>query len=271
MIDRANAAERRLWRRAGDALRARPIAAALVLVLAVSAVFLAFPGLDLSASGLVYTPGKGFLLARSEPLRLFRRSGDIAVTAVVVVLLGAMVIKLVRPDRPSPVAPNAVVFLLASLALGPGLLVNVVLKDHWGRPRPAMVEAFGGTLPYVEVWRITGYCVKNCSFVAGEASSALWLTALALVVPKRWRLPVALLTGAYALLLSANRIAFGGHFLSDVLLSFALTALVIAVLWRLVVASPPPWLANPRLEAGLTALGRRLRGRGRGDRHPPAA
>lgn len=269
-MDRREGTERSLWRRGADVVRERPVAAALVLVLAVSAVFLAFPAIDLWASGLFYTPGKGFLLARSEPLRLFRRSGDIAVTAVVLLLLAAIAAKLVRPERPSPVAPNAVLFLLSSLALGPGLLVNVVLKDHWGRPRPAMVEAFGGTLPYVEVWRITGYCVKNCSFVAGEASSAAWLIALALVVPQRWRLAVALPTGAYALLLSLNRIAFGGHFLSDVLLSFALTALVIAVLWRLVVARPPPWLANPRLEAGLTALGRRLRGRAPGDRHPPA-
>jgi len=270
-MDRADGTGRSPWRRCADVVGDRPVAAALVLVLAVSAVFLAFPALDLWASGLFYTPGDGFFLARSAPLRLFRRSGDIAVAAVVVILLGAMGAKLVRPARPSPVAPSAVVFLLSSLALGPGLLVNVVLKDHWGRPRPAMVEAFGGTLPYIEVWRITGYCVKNCSFVAGEASSAAWLTALALVVPAGWRLPVALLTGIYALLLSLNRIAFGGHFLSDVLLSWALTALILAVLWQLVVVSPPPWLANPRLEAGLAALGRRLRGRAPGDRHPPAA
>jgi membrane-associated phospholipid phosphatase len=36
----------------------------------------------------------------------------------------------------------------------------------------------------------------------------------------------------YAAGLSANRIAFGGHFLSDVLLSWAVTALVLALLYR---------------------------------------
>ncbi|HMN85529.1 MAG TPA: phosphatase PAP2 family protein [Bauldia sp.] len=249
-------------RRGIGAIRARPVTAALLLVVALSALFLAFPAIDLRASGLFYAPGKGFDLSKAEALRFFRRTGDLAVATVVVVLLASVAVKLARPGRPSPIAPRTVVFLLTTLALGPGLLVNVVLKDHWGRPRPVMVDTFGGAFPYVEVWRISGYCARNCSFVAGEASSAVWLTALALVVPAGWRLPVAIGTGTYALLLSLNRIAFGGHFLSDVLISWALTWLVMALVWRVVVADPPRWLANDRLEAGLAAMGRRLRGGG---------
>lgn len=244
-----------------ESLVRAPIAILLVLLATVSVVFLAFPGIDLRFSGLFFTPGKGFLLARNDALAAFRRSGDIAVTLVVVFLLAQIALKLARPDRPSLVAPNATLFLLTSLAAGPGLLVNVVLKDNWGRPRPVMVEQFGGAEPYVEVWRITGYCLRNCSFVAGEASSAIWLTALALVAPKAWRLPVAGITLAYALLLSLNRIAFGGHFLSDVLLSWGLTLLVIAIAWRLMIERPPAWLEGRRLEDGLTRLGQRLRRR----------
>jgi hypothetical protein len=59
---------------------------------------------------------------------------------------------------------------------------------------------------------------------------------------------------------SLNRIAFGRHFLSDVLLAWGLTLLIIAVTHRIVVERPPAWLANQRLEAGLTNLGLRLRG-----------
>jgi membrane-associated phospholipid phosphatase len=124
-----------------------------------------------------------------------------------------------------------------------------------------MIEAFGGSAPYVGVWRITDYCVSNCSFVAGEASSAVWLIGLALVVPKAWRKAAAIALAAYALILSINRIAFGGHFVSDVLLAWGLTALVMLVLYRLMVASPPAWLAHERLEANLAAIGRRLRSR----------
>ena len=28
------------------------------------------------------------------------------------------------------------IFLIATIAIGPGLIVNLGLKDHWHRPRP---------------------------------------------------------------------------------------------------------------------------------------
>jgi membrane-associated phospholipid phosphatase len=121
------------------------------------------------------------------------------------------------------------------------------------------VEAFGSEAPYVEVWRITDWCADNCSFVSGEASSAVWLVAVALVLPKSVRTPATIAATVYALLLSLNRIAFGGHFLSDVLISFGLTLLVIAVVHRAVIERPPNWLSNEALEAGLGRLGLALR------------
>jgi lipid A 4'-phosphatase len=236
-----------------------PIAFAVVFVLAISALFLAFSGIDLWASRLFHGVGPGFPLSRVRALILFRRTGDLAIVAVVVAILASIAAKLVAPNRRSLIPPSASLFLVATLIIGPGLLVNMVLKELWGRPRPVMVDAFGGSDPYVAVWRITDYCTSNCSFVAGEASSAIWLTALALVVPRQWRLPTAIITGVYAGLISLNRIAFGGHFLSDVLLSWGLTLLVIAIGYRIFVARPPSWLANSVLEAGLTRLGRSLR------------
>ena len=121
-------------------------------------------------------------------------------------------------------------------------------------------SAFGGAAPYVEVWRISGWCDTNCSFVSGEASSAMWLVAVALVLPIRIRGPAVVVAVAYAALLSLNRIAFGGHFLSDVLIAFALTLLVIAVVYRVVILRPPRWLENATLEAGLARIGHALRG-----------
>jgi len=241
-------------------LRANPIATCLLLVAGVSAVFLAFPGIDLWFSELFYRSKGGFWLRKSDALILFRRSNDVLMAAIVVGLLASVAVKLARPARPSPVAPNVVVFLFATLLLGPLLLVNVILKNTWGRPRPVEVAAFGGDAPYVEVWRISGWCADNCSFVSGEASSAIWLVAVALVLPKSVRGPAAVAAIAYALLLSLNRIAFGGHFLSDVLISFGLTLLLVAVVHRIVIERPPEWLSNDALEAGLTRLGRTLRG-----------
>lgn len=236
-----------------------PIIAAAGFVAALSVLFLVVPEFDLVASQAFYPPGRGFFLGGDRALIAFRYSADWLVALAVVLLLASVAVKLARPDRASPIAPNLVLFLLSSLILGPGLLVNVILKDHWGRPRPSMIAAFGGSSPYVPVWEITSFCSRNCSFVAGEPSAAVWLIGAALVLPRRWRLPGAIVAGVYAVLIGVNRIAFGGHFLSDVLLSFSLTFLVMALLHRLFVERPPAVLANPRLEANLTTLGRRLR------------
>jgi membrane-associated phospholipid phosphatase len=241
-------------RLAGD-----PIAIAILFCLVVTIVFLAAPAIDLAFSRLFYDPATGFAASRDPALRMLRTAADIAVRGIVLVLLLSVLFKIALPSRRSLVPPRVTLFLLSSLALGPGLLVNLILKDHWGRPRPVAIEAFGGSAPYVEVWRMTGYCARNCSFVAGEASSAIWLTALAFVVPHRYRLPVLLVTAIFALAASLNRIAFGGHFLSDVLLSWGLTALVIAILYRLILAGRPFMSDNDRLETALARLGNAIR------------
>jgi hypothetical protein len=42
------------------------------------------------------------------------------------------------------------VFVLICVILGPGLIINLVLKDHWGRPRPRQIVEFGGRYEYVQ-------------------------------------------------------------------------------------------------------------------------
>jgi lipid A 4'-phosphatase len=236
-----------------------PIIVGVGVAAVLSVLFVAFPAIDLSASRAFYAPGQGFFLAADHALVAFRNSIDVLLALAVVLILASLAVKLAQPERASLIPPSLVLFLVSSLILGPGLVVNVILKDHWGRPRPSTIVAFGGNNPYMPVWEISRFCSRNCSFVAGEPSAAVWLMGAALALPRRWRLPGMIVAGVYAVLIGVNRIAFGGHFLSDVLLSFSLTFLVMALLHRLFVERPPAVLANPLLEANLTALGRRLR------------
>ena len=63
------------------------------------------------------------------------------------------------------------------------------------------------------------------------------VAAILVLTPARWR-PVAVsVTLAYAVALSVNRLAFGGHFLSDILLSWGLTAMVMLALHRMTFAA----------------------------------
>lgn len=236
-----------------------PLFYAVALVIVATVLFLVAPGLDIAFSRLFGEAGHGFPLAGTPLIEGIRSLSDTAMKLVVVVLIAVLAIKLARVDRPSLIPPNITLFLLSTLALGPGLLVNGILKDNWGRPRPRSIDFFGGQLPYVRVWDIFSGYAGNHSFVSGEASSAIWLTAIALVVPADFRLPVLAVTVPFALAASLGRIAAGGHFLSDVLISWGLTLCIIFIMHRLLIERPPAALAEARLEAGLTRLGQQLR------------
>lgn len=224
-----------------------------------SLFFLVFPGVDLWVTGLFYRPGVGFPASSLAILAALRNLATAQLWAIVFALLAALAIKLARPWEPAPVPPRAILFLLTTLALAPGLIVNALMKNNWGRPRPFMVEAFGGQSPFVPVWEITDYCTRNCSFVSGEASSAIWLVAIALMVPVGWRRPALWVILAWATLLSLARVAYGHHFLSDVLLAWAITLLVIALAYQAMIVAPPGWLSPPALERGLSRVGLALR------------
>jgi lipid A 4'-phosphatase len=247
---------------AGGALRswlADGIVVGLVFVVVASVFFLIFPGVDLWFSRQFYLADLGFPVARLPAFIALRAFSNNLLIVISAVLVLALLAKLVRPGKPTPIRPHSIFFLISGLALGPGLLVNLILKDHWGRPRPFMVDGFGGSDPYVPVWQITNYCSTNCSFVSGEASASLWLVTLAFVVPQRLRQPVAIVAIVFGLLFSLNRIAFGGHFISDVVIAWGLTAVIVAALHRLFISHPPPRFTEAALEGNLTRAGEALR------------
>jgi membrane-associated PAP2 superfamily phosphatase len=231
--------------------------AAVTLILSV--VFRLLPGLDLWVSRGFYDPTIGFPAAHI-PVAIWLREASASLTRIIVaVLILVVLVKLVLPKRPSLVRPASTVFLLTSLALGPGLLVNGILKAISGRPRPLEVLAFGGDQPFSAAWQFGGSCTANCSFVSGEAAVAIWLLAFALIVPARWRRAVSIATIAWAALLSLNRIAFGAHFLSDVVLAWALTLLIVALAHHILFVKPPFFLDNDIIEAALTRVGLDIR------------
>jgi membrane-associated PAP2 superfamily phosphatase len=215
-----------------------PVAIALAATLGLSAYFMVLPGIDMAVSTLFYSPEAGFALAAEPVLKALRKSSSLVLGVVLLGLVATAVAGVIRRRRLAGPARRAVV-LLAGLALGSGLIVNSLLKSLWGRARPVQIEAFGGEADFTAAWRLSDNCASNCSFVSGEASSAAWMVGVAvLMAPAAWRAPVVAAALAYGLALSLNRIAFGGHFLSDVLLSWAITALVIAVLHRAALDCP---------------------------------
>jgi membrane-associated PAP2 superfamily phosphatase len=253
-LGRAARTTRRIVRRGIVGVSTRPclrepVAIGLWASLLLTAVFLALPGIDLAVSEAFYSAGSGFWLSENPVLRALRKSSSYVMGAVLVAALATLVCASRSRGHQAAVLGRKGWFLLLGFALGPGLLVNGVLKSLWGRPRPIHIQPFGGDVGYEPVWRISEACASNCSFVSGESSSAAWMVAVLVLVPARWRLAVGVPLTLYAVLLSLNRIAFGGHFLSDVLLSWSLTALVMGLTWRIVVATPAVARIRPRRPA----------------------
>lgn len=143
---------------------------------------------------------------------------------------------------------KAALFLVLLLVLGPGLVVNALLKDNLGRPRPIDVQEFGGDFPYAQFWQ-HGISHDNRSFPSGHASVAFYLFAPWFILRGRRRVAAACwLAGGlgYGLLVGIGRMLQGGHFLSDVLWAGGLVYLTGELLTILLgLDSPAPARAAP--------------------------
>jgi lipid A 4'-phosphatase len=187
-----------------------------VLVASVG-LFLYAPGIDLVVSRVFYDPQHGFAWAAWPPVRVIDAAIPwISWAVLAIVAMAAAWLRLTgralwRFDR------NALIFLVVALALGPGILVNTVLKDHWGRARPFQVEEFGGSRQFTPAPLPADQCERNCSFVSGHAALGFSLVAFAFLLPAGPRRNQAIAAAiGFGALVGFARIAAGHHFLSDV-------------------------------------------------------
>ena len=76
--------------------------------------------------------------------RVRARCRDVDRVGLALPAIVALVVKLVRPDRPLLISGRAIVFLLVTMMLSAGVLTNLTFKSYWGRPRPVVVTQFNG-------------------------------------------------------------------------------------------------------------------------------
>jgi lipid A 4'-phosphatase len=208
-------------------------ASALVLL-----IFGLFPQLDLSTSGEFYN-GSLFAVDKVEWINHLRYAVWDASIAMPLVALVLLILTLVL-KRAIILGPRVWGYIVLLFVLGPGILVNLGFKSYWGRARPYDVTDYGGTLSFSPAYRISDQCLHNCSFVSGEGAGAMALAIAFLMIlyALRHHLPRLVLRLGQGLTLAMlafvgwQRVASGGHFLSDVLLSWLFVALIAALLGR---------------------------------------
>ena len=109
-----------------------------------------------------------------------------------------------------------IIFIWVSGATTLIMIINILLKDMWGRTRPNDILEFGGTDVFTPWYKFGNSCVSNCSFVSGDASVGFTLIVFYFITKKNIFIYLSLLFGAS---LGFVRIIAGGHFFSDIVFS----------------------------------------------------
>lgn len=180
--------------------------------------------LDLKISSFFYTPvigENGHFVSDATTQFIFKYGEALGFAVGGLASLVFFLSWFVRPFR---TWQRGALALALTWILGAGLLINVTLKDHWGRPRPRQVTEFGGThvfRPYYSPDFHTQESQK--SFPSGHAATGFYYFSLVLVglrYNKRYLFILGLVMSmGLGLILSLCRIAQGGHFFSDTLFS----------------------------------------------------
>ena len=241
----------------------------LVIALALAAAFVGvfglWPRLDLTVASWFYDPAARSFPIKEVPLAAFVRDAAMWIAwAFVAPSVVAVAVKLFRPLKPMIVPGRTVLFLTLTIVLTAGVLSNLAFKSHWGRPRPVMVTEFGGPWEFKAWYDPSGDCPKNCSFFSGEGVTAFWTYAPAALAPPAWR-PIAYVAAtAFGLATGGLRMAFGGHFLTDVLASGLVAFLVTWLAYAFIYRWPRTRLSDAAIDATITRFawpGYRLRQR----------
>ncbi len=191
-------------------------------------VFIQFPQIDLAVSTLFFDSEKGFTY-QLNPVFFFMYRGIYVLAACLTLTYILLFVRsLIFKNHMKYLGRRQLAYLSLALALGPGLLVNLILKNNWGRARPFEVSYFGGSADFTPAFIITDFCETNCSFVSGHAAMGFYPMAIAFLFAsgtkaRKRKLIKVILSG---IIFGGARIIQGSHFLSDVLFSGLFTFVI---------------------------------------------
>lgn len=231
--------------------RIRRVTIVLAALLVYSAVS-EWLSLDLKIAGLFFNPDHSpdsWFGAENWLVGLLYHSVPIVVGAG---LLGSLIVLMFCARKGCRCEFRSTAVLLSlTLLLGAGLIVNSLLKKHWGRPRPVQTIEFGGAQPYQPPVLISAGSGR--SFPSGHVAASFSLLALlpffAGSLGKRRLLAVLIVSYGSAVALA--RMAAGGHYFTDVLWAAAIAWMVSTLLAGLL----RPCSLQPDAEPNAKAFG----------------
>ena len=174
------------------------------------------PSLDIYLSSLFYYGNNQFLLQSYYDITIFFRK--ILLRLVIVYVLILPFVSNFLPIKQLffnySFKFKDVVFIWIFSLINILVVINLLLKNMWGRARPDEILELGGKETFSAWFAISDACSKNCSFVSGDAAVGFSIVVLYFLTNKIIFLWMSLVCG---LSLGLIRILEGGHFASDVL------------------------------------------------------
>ncbi len=187
-----------------------------------SLFFVYYPQLDLTIAAYFYKDNH-FILRETPWIYTLYYSVK---WVLIFTLLSSLSLSLYNKFKKSKILNYGVYeFFYTSLValIGAGLIVNFLFKEQFGRARPVHLMEFGGESIFTPAYVLSDQCLSNCSFSCGHASGAFVFIAFALLYRSKVALSLAFI---YGFLVGLARMAEGGHFFSDVIVSFFVMLIV---------------------------------------------
>ncbi len=201
-----------------------------LLFILTSVIWIIFPQIDLEFTKLFYVQGEGFAFGKTFLEDILYNSVKYVLIFVNVIAIILWLYNRFNNKNILNFTGKKLLFTVLVLAIGSGLIVNALLKDHWGRPRPTQTTNFGGEMSFTPAFIPSSQ--DGYSFSCGHASAAFALIAFAMLAQRRKALWISMAVG-YGFVVGLARIAEGGHFLSDVIVSFFIILITAKMLYYL--------------------------------------
>ena len=191
----------------------------ILIVFFVLIIFITVGGsLDIYLSSLFYGADEKFTLQSYYTITIFVRQIVLPIIILYLLLFPglSLLLHFKKIFFGFKLKNKDVLFIFSTALFNLIIVVNVVLKNTWGRARPNDILQLGGNQSFTPWFQISDSCINNCSFVSGDASVGFSLIAFFFITKKILYLWISLFFG---FLLGAIRILEGGHFFSDVLIA----------------------------------------------------
>jgi len=200
-----------------------------------SLILVIFPSFDIQISELFYSKEFGFKYEEQYAVVLFYKAVPILTKTFVLVCTLYLLYILIKFKNLKKALSSWAFFLIISSIIAPGITVNSLLKDNFGRARPREIVEFGGTKEFSRAFAISDQCPKNCSFSSGHAAMGYSFSSIAYVAGSLYFARIYITSIFFGSIVGLSRIMMGGHFASDVIISAFLVLLLnhlIYLLWK---------------------------------------